>query len=175
MLDGEQRRKEILAQLQKTKQATSATKFAKAFGVSRQVIVGDVALLRAAGEEIIATARGYKLDSKELAEGYLAKIAVQHREEETQIELETILAFGAEVIDVVVEHELYGELVGGLHIANQTDVDQFMEKYQNSTSHLLSQLTNGIHLHTIRYQKTTDLAKIKQALADQGILYQDAL
>lgn len=173
MLEGEQRRKAILAHLQKTKQAMSATKFAKEFGVSRQVIVGDVALLRAAGEEIIATARGYKLDSKELAEGYLAKIAVQHAEEETQLELETILSFGAEVIDVIVEHELYGELVGGLYISNQEEVFSFMKKYKSSNSRLLSQLTNGIHLHTIRYQKTTDLAKIKQALAEKGILYQD--
>lgn len=171
MLDGEQRRKEILSQLQKTKQAISATKFAKEFGVSRQVIVGDVALLRAAGEEIIATARGYKLDSKELAEGYLAKIAVQHGEAETQIELETILSFGAEVVDVIVEHALYGELVGGLHIRTQEDVVRFMKKYQNADSHLLSQLTNGIHLHTIRYQKTGDLEKIKEALAEKGILY----
>ncbi|MHC5269491.1 3H domain-containing protein [Enterococcus sp. LJL98] len=172
MLDGEQRRKEILARLQKTKQAVSATKFAKEFGVSRQVIVGDVALLRAAGEEILATARGYQLNAKEMASGFLAKIAVQHEESLTKIELETILAFGGEVIDVVVEHELYGELVGGLHIASQADVERFMQKYQHANARLLSQLTNGIHLHTIRYQKAGDLSKIKAALAEKGILYQ---
>lgn len=175
VLDGEKRRKAILAQLQTTKQAYSATKFAKELGVSRQVIVGDVALLRAAGENIIATARGYKLASEELVEGFMAKIAVQHDESQTQLELETILSFGAEILDVIVEHDLYGELVGGLYISNEIEMLNFMQKYEKSQARLLSQLTNGIHLHTIRYQKAKDLAQIKQALAEQGILYQDTM
>ena len=175
MLDGEQRRKAILAQLQTTKQAYSATKSAKELGVSRQVIVCDVALLRAAGENIIATARGYKLASEELVEGFMAKIAVQHDESQTQLELDTILSFGAEILDVIVEHDLYGELVGGLYISNEIEMLNFMQKYEKSQARLLSQLTNGIHLHTIRYQKAKDLAQIKQALAEQGILYQDTM
>lgn len=172
MLEGEERRQALLARLHQSNLAISASKFAAEFGVSRQVIVGDVALLRAAGEEIIATARGYKLDKEAQEVGYVAKIAVQHGKEATQEELEIILSFGAEVIDVIVEHELYGELVGGLYIRTEEDIKRFMKKYQNSQSHLLSQLTNGIHLHTIRYQRTTDLAKIKAALAEKGILYQ---
>lgn len=173
MLDGEERRRAILDRLAQSNLAVSASKFAEEFGVSRQIVVGDVALLRAAGEEIIATARGYKMDKATQASGYVAKIAVQHGKEAMQEELEIIVSFGAAIIDVIVEHELYGELVGGLHIRNQADITRYMEKYQKSQSTLLSQLTNGIHLHTIRYQQATDLAKIKAALAGKGILYQD--
>lgn len=172
MLEGEERRQAIVARLKASNLAISASKFAEEFGVSRQVIVGDVALLRAAGEEIIATARGYKLEKIAPETGYVAKIAVQHGKEATQEELEIILSFGAEVIDVIVEHELYGELVGSLHIRNQEDIQRFMEKYRKSKANLLSQLTNGIHLHTIRYQRATDLDKIKAALVEKGILYQ---
>ena len=77
-----------------------------------------------------------------------------------------------EVIDVIVEHELYGELVEGLYIATPDQIQSFMKKYRSSNSRLLSQLTNGIHLHTIRYQNEASLAKIKEALANKGILYQ---
>lgn len=172
MLEGDERRQALVSRLKASNLAISASKFAEEFGVSRQVIVGDVALLRAAGEEIIATARGYKLEKVTQEAGYVAKIAVQHGKELTQEELEIILSFDAEVIDVVVEHELYGELVGSLHIRSQEDIQRFMEKYQKSNANLLSQLTNGIHLHTIRYQRGTDLEKIKAALAEKGILYQ---
>ncbi len=80
-----------------------------------------------------------------------------------------------EILDVIVEHDLYGELVGGLYISNEIEMLNFMQKYEKSQARLLSQLTNGIHLHTIRYQKAEDLAQIKQALAEQGILYQDTM
>ncbi|NLM66970.1 MAG: transcription repressor NadR [Enterococcus sp.] len=172
MLEGEQRRQQILQELQGAKKTISASRFAKDFGVSRQSIVGDVALLRAAGEDIIATARGYKLNAVVAEKGLLAKIAVQHGEDQTEEELATIIEHGAEVIDVIVEHELYGELVGGLYIATPEQIQSFMKKYRSSNSRLLSQLTNGIHLHTIRYQNEASLAKIKEALANKGILYQ---
>ena len=61
-MDGEIRRREIVKRLRETEKPISATRFAKAFDVSRQIIVGDVALLRATGVEIVATARGYMLE-----------------------------------------------------------------------------------------------------------------
>lgn len=169
-MEGTKRRQLILEQLAQSTQPISASRFAKEFGVSRQIIVGDIALLRAAGEEIIATARGYKREkinhSKE------SKIAVQHNEEQTQEELETIVAFGGEVLDVIVEHELYGELVGQLQISSQQDVEIFMKNYKKTNASLLSKLTGGIHLHTIRYENEEMFENIKKALAEKGILYQ---
>ncbi len=171
MMEGTQRRQQILKQLAQSDKPISASRFAQEFSVSRQVIVGDIALLRAAGEEIIATARGYKRQKD--FKGQLSKLAVWHDAGQTREELETIVALGGEILDVIVEHELYGELVGGLHISSLSDVDAFMQKYEASNAALLSQLTNGVHLHTIRCTDEKMLAAIKAALAEKGILYQD--
>lgn len=171
-MEGTERRKQILKQLKVAEKPVSATKFAKEFGVSRQIIVGDIALMRAAGVKVMATARGYKMQAAGSG-GKKAKIAVQHDATQIREELETIVQLGGEIEDVIVEHEIYGELIGGLHIKTQDDVDEFIKKYRNSPDRLLSDLTNGIHLHTIIYQRAEDLEKIKAALLEKGILYQN--
>lgn len=53
----EERRQAIRELLQRAKQPVSATALAAQFSVSRQIIVGDIALLRAAGADISATPR----------------------------------------------------------------------------------------------------------------------
>ncbi|MDT2827845.1 MAG: transcription repressor NadR [Enterococcus viikkiensis] len=171
MIEGEQRKAQILAALQQADKPISATSFAKKFGVSRQIVVGDVALLRASGENIIATARGYLLERE--TEKLISKIAVQHERSQAETELRTIIDQGGEVIDVIVEHPLYGELIGGLHLTTQKDVDRFLNQAQKNQAAFLSELTDGIHLHTIAYDSLEDLAKIKQALSEKGILYEE--
>ncbi|MDT2760014.1 transcription repressor NadR [Enterococcus xiangfangensis] len=171
MIDGDQRKAAILAALQQATKPISATSFAKKFGVSRQIVVGDVALLRASGATIIATARGYLLERE--SEKLISKLAVQHTPEQTEEELRTIIEQGGEVIDVVVEHPLYGELVGGLHLATVQDVATFIKEADSSGVTLLSELTAGIHLHTIAYESLEVLTKIKQALSEKGILYEE--
>ncbi len=147
-MDGEIRRREIVKRLRETEKPISATRFAKAFDVSRQIIVGDVALLRATGVEIVATARGYMLEQP--LEGIERKIACQHTPEQTREELSVIVAKGGEVVDVSIAHPLYGELIGSLRIQSEKDIDKFMDKYQKEHATLLSVLTGGVHLHTIR-------------------------
>ena len=61
-LNAKERRQAILEQLKRAEKPVSATALARQYGVSRQIIVGDVALLRAGGEPISATPRGYVLD-----------------------------------------------------------------------------------------------------------------
>ena len=172
MIDGETRRKQILHTLLNEEKPVSASNFAKRFGVSRQIIVGDIALLRAAGETVVATARGYILATSESTTGLVSKIAVQHGREQTEEELRLIVENGGEVLDVVVEHPLYGELTGMLHIQTEKDIHSFMKRYQKSNASLLSELTGGIHLHTIRYPDTITLKQIKQKLLEAGILYE---
>lgn len=172
MIDGETRRKQILHTLLNEEKPVSASKFAKRFGVSRQIIVGDIALLRASGETVIATARGYILETSESMTGLFSKIAVQHRREQTEEELRLIVENGGEVLNVIVEHPLYGELTGMLHIQTEKDIDEFMSRYEKSKASLLSELTDGVHLHTIRYSNATTLKHIKQKLLDAGILYE---
>ncbi|MEO1769421.1 transcription repressor NadR [Candidatus Enterococcus ferrettii] len=171
MKDGNKRRKAILKELGETENPLSASSFAKKYEVSRQIIVGDVALLRAAGENIIATSRGYLLERR--SSQLFSKIAVQHNKSQAEEELRTIVEAGGEVVDVIVEHPLYGELVGGLHITTQEDVNGFLENYQTSNASFLSELTDGIHLHTIAYDTQEDFERITEALSDKGILYKE--
>ena len=163
MIEGETRRKQIMQTLANTEKPVSASKFAKTFGVSRQIIVGDIALLRAGG---------YILETEETNTGHISKIAVQHGKDQTEEELRLIVENGGEIIDVIVEHPLYGELTGTLHIKTPQDIDSFMRRYQKSNDSLLSELTGGIHLHTIRYPEKHMLKTIKQELAEAGILYE---
>lgn len=168
-MEGEFRRNKILEVLQQETKPVSASKFADKLGVSRQIIVGDVALLRAAGEEITATSRGYVLKVKN--DLLISKIVVQHSAEQTEEELTAIVGAGGQVVDVIVEHPLYGELTGGLHIKNQEDVQNFIAQFNETKTSLLSELTNGIHLHTVAYEEPEDLNRIKAVLAEKGILY----
>ncbi|WP_086445146.1 transcription repressor NadR [Candidatus Enterococcus lemimoniae] len=170
-MDGIKRREAILLQLETTEKPISASRFAKEFKVSRQIVVGDVALLRAAGYEIIATARGYLLERAEDQQGIIRKIACQHSPAQTEDELLTIISLGGEVIDVIVEHPIYGELTGGLHIKIKKAITEFVENYEKNSTTLLSELTDGVHLHTIRCKDEVAFQQIKAALELKDILY----
>ncbi|MFS1009051.1 transcription repressor NadR [Enterococcus casseliflavus] len=172
-MDGGTRRENILAALKQADKAISASKLAESLGVSRQIIVGDIALLRAAGEAIVATARGYRLQALLDEAGHVSKLAVQHRPEQTEEELRIFVACGVEVVDVIVEHEIYGEITGNLQIQTDQDVTDFINKTNHAEARLLSDLTNGVHLHTLRYTDPAALEKAKQQLAEKDMLYQN--
>ncbi len=165
---GDKRRHEILKQLSNNTEAQSASKFAKELGVSRQVIVGDVALLRAQGHPIKATSKGYVMyiDDKR----FIAKIAVIHKEEETEKELRLLVDQGAYVLDVSVEHPIYGEITGQLDIKSHEDIDEFLVDIENKETELLSSLTKGVHLHTISCESKEHYEKVLYALSEHGFL-----
>jgi transcriptional regulator of NAD metabolism len=165
------RKEEIIKLISQSDKPVSASKLAKALHVSRQIIVGDVALIRAAGTEIIATPRGYMMDQNKPQ--LLAKIAVKHDESRIEDELNLIVDMGGEVIDVIVEHPVYGEIKASLHTASRFDVAQFMDKLKTAQAEPLSSLTNGVHLHTIAYKSEAMLKVIKEALKAHGFLYED--
>ena len=140
------------------------------FGVSRQAIVHAVAILRAVGEPIVATGRGYLLAP---AAGRLpdrAVVAVRHRPEAAEDELLALVDLGVRVIDVTVEHPLYGELRGELHLASPADVRAWAEATRRSGVHLLSELTEGIHLHTLEAPSDELLGRARAVLAERGDL-----
>ena len=124
----------------------SATALAGRFGVTRQVVVGDIALLRAEGRSVIATPRGYIIP---VPDGFLRTIACVHNAAQTRDELNAMVDCGCTVIDVVVEHPIYGQLTAPLAIASRYDVRQFIEKMASAGASPLSALTEGIHLHTL--------------------------
>lgn len=162
-MEGNNRRQRIIQLLNDTT-PISATYFAKMFGVSRQVIVGDIALLRAQGTPVIATSRGYIINST-TKNTYI--IPVAHEHDRTREELELLVSMGAKVINVIVEHPIYGELQGNLNIENKQDIEIFM----SNESKPLSILTGGIHLHTIVCDNDLHFNSIKDALVSSGFWY----
>ena len=170
-MNADLRREHILTILNQQKNPISASSLASRLNVSRQIIVGDVALLRAQGHNIIATARGYILADLNSANQYLGKVASQHSPEDTRSELYTIVDQGAVVVNVVVEHEVYGEITGSLNLASRSDIDAFMHKVESSEVKLLSELTMGVHLHTIACRDKAHFDDVCQALESNGYLF----
>lgn len=163
------RKEKIIEEIKKSDKPISASTLAKKLGVSRQIIVGDVALIRASGTNIIATPRGYILDSKQQNQTYT--IAVNHSQEQMADELYTIVDLGGCAIDVIVDHPVYGQLTGKLHLSSRYDVDQFIKKVNNNQAKPLSQLTNGLHLHTIQCPNEDTYQRIVSALDEKGYLF----
>jgi len=168
-MKADKRRQEILEIITKSNEAVTAGKLAKHFGISRQAIVGDIALLRAAGHDITATARGYALGSSD-AGGFIGTLACKHEADLFGHELRMIVALGAVVLNVSVQHELYGEITGQLNLKNFEDVDAYERAVKISKSSMLSQLTDGMHLHTVVCRDKAHFDEVKQALSDAGYL-----
>ena len=167
----EQRRQALLDILKQNTQPISAAALAARFDVSRQVIVGDVALLRSAGEQISATPRGYVMGHK--ASGLMRQLAVKHGPAELEAELNAIVDHGCTVVDVIVEHPVYGQLTGSLQLSSRYDVSQFMNRCSTFAAHPLSNLTGGIHLHTLICPDEAAFERVKDALHQQGMLLED--
>lgn len=168
-----ERREEIMSLLQNSDQPMSATAMAGLFHVSRQLIVGDVALLRASGAAISATPRGYIFQRPACGTAKLRTIACRHSPEQMADEIYSVVDHGGALLDVTVEHPVYGQLSGQLQIFSRFDADEFIRKVEENRAIPLSHLTGGIHLHTIQYQSDEDLARVISVLAKKGFLLQE--
>ena len=160
-MEGEKRREEIISCLTKSTQPISGTELARNFHVSRQVIVQDIALLRATNKNILSTNRGYILyNPKNPPSGAKRILPVFHTSDRIR----------EEVLDVVVEHEVYGQITADLFLKNRGDVDDFMEKLLKNNSNPLNILTNGEHYHTIEAESEEILDMIEEKLSQRGFL-----
>ena len=167
-MDAAARRAAILSVLERTDHPVSAAALAREFSVSRQIIVGDVALLRAGGLSIAATPRGYMLPEEH--SGLVRTLACRHRADQMEDELNAIVDQGCTVIDVIVEHPIYGQLTGPLQLSDRYQVGQFIARCRSQAAAPLSQLTEGIHLHTLACPDQGAYERVREALARQGIL-----
>jgi len=168
-MEAQQRRRAIAQRLQEAKGPISATALAQELSVSRQIIVGDVALLRAGGVDITATPRGYLLPQAQ--PGMRCTFAARHRADQMEEELNIIVDQGCTVLDVIVEHPIYGQLTGPLRLSSRYDVAQFIARCQQESAAPLSQLTEGVHLHTVLCPDQQAADRVREALARAGILY----
>lgn len=167
-MNAKERREKILARLEAAEGAISASKLAAECAVSRQIIVGDVALLRAAGHEILATPHGYICERAQT--GVVCQVACRHAADEMQQELNAMVDQGCTVLDVIVSHPIYGQLTGPLNLSNRYEVAAFIDKAASEAAQPISALTDGIHLHTLRCPDEAAVARVRRALADLGML-----
>ncbi|MGL4345250.1 MAG: transcription repressor NadR [Cellulosilyticaceae bacterium] len=169
-MDGQDRRAELLKILNVGTKPVSGVALGKKFGISRQVVVQDVALLRAEGYDILATARGYILN-KEAGHLAVRMISVKHDEQQLQDELNTIVDNGGRVKNVIISHSIYGDVVGDLMLKNRRDVQAFVAKVKADGAPPLSNLTDGVHIHTIEAANEEELDIIEEELRKKGYLY----
>jgi len=146
----------------------SGSYLADLFGVSRQAIVQDIAILRTQGLEVISTPSGYYLDRiKKLRR----VIAVRHSKEEIFDELLAIVEAGGRVLDVMVDHPLYGEIRGSIGVASRNEVTRFVNMLESSGQEPLLSLARGFHLHTVEADDEKTMKRVEEALKKLGFLF----
>ena len=171
ILEGEGRREEIIRLLKESSRPISGTELAGRLKVSRQVIVQDVALLRAINKNILSTNKGYLLFEPERSAGETKKtVRVRHTTEQVPDEFYTIVDMGGKILDVVVEHELYGQIAVDLIIASRQDADEFYERMSENRVKPLKELTEDVHYHTIVAKDAKTIEQIECALRERGYL-----
>ena len=167
-MDGAERRRAIALELEEADSYLTATALGKRFGVSRQIVVGDVALLRAEGMDIIATPRGCILSGH--GEGIRTVLPCRHDRENMRNELNIMVDNGCLVLDVSVAHAVYGKLTAELNLRSRRDVSDFVSRVMESSAEPLSALTGGAHWHTLICPDRRALESVRRELSEAGYL-----
>ena len=167
-MNGEQRRKQLLSFLSGSQTPISGAALARELKVSRQVIVQDVALLRANGADILSASRGYLMLSPQQEVSRVFK--VMHSDAQTEEELMMIVDMGGIVRDVFIYHRAYGIVCGEMKIRSRRDIQDFMDKIKTGKSSLLKNVTAGYHYHTIAAEDAKTLDDIQKQLTEKGML-----
>ena len=148
----------------------SGEDLAKYFGVSRQVIVGDISLLRAKKIPVTSTNRGYIMAG---AGATRRVFKCKHRDDQIIEELDLIVDLGATVEDVYVEHRIYGKVEAEMNIKSRKDVRHFMNTIYDSVSTPLKNITDGYHFHTVSAEDEETLEEVESALDAHGFLVKE--
>lgn len=169
-MTGSDRRQEILKNIKESDRPVSGSKLAKDYDVSRQVIVQDIALLRASGYDIISTNRGYVLEGQTCAERVFK---VRHTDEQLETELCTIVDLGGQVKNVMVNHKVYGHIEAELGITSRRKVKEFLEDIESGKSTPLKNITSDYHYHTVTADSEETLGMIEDELRKLGFLVEN--
>ena len=162
-----ERRKAIVNLLLSSTDAISGGKLSEEFGVSRQIIVQDITVLKGSGYDILSTHNGYIIQKSPLKERVFK---VHHTTEQTEDELNTIVNIGGTVVDVFVWHKVYGKMLAPLNIFSPMHVKQFIEGVRSGKSTELMNITGGYHYHTVRAESEDILDKINKTLEEKGFI-----
>ncbi len=166
-MKAEKRREEIVSILLEEGRAVSGGELSDRLSASRQIIVQDIAVLRASGYEILSTHSGYVIEKHPLCERVFK---VRHTSEETYDELTTIVKLGGTIVNVYVWHKVYGKIEGKLNVFSHRGIDQLMEGIKSGKSTELMNVTSGYHYHTVRADSEAILDKIEAELDEKGYI-----
>lgn len=147
--------------------AVSGGELSEKFGVSRQIIVQDITVLKGLGYDILSTHNGYIIQKSPLKERVLK---LHHTTEQTEDELSLIVRLGGTVVDVFVWHKVYGKMEAKLNIFSDLHVKQFIEGVRTGKSTELMNITGGYHYHTIRAESEEVLDQIEKVLEERGYI-----
>lgn len=168
-MTGTERRTTIVEQIQNSKTPVSGTALAKQCDVSRQVIVQDIALIRAAGYDIISTNRGYILNAPHA----LSRVfKVHHTDEQLEEELYSIVDLGGCVANVMVNHRVYGHMEAELGINSRRKAMAFIDDIKNGKSSPLKNITSNYHYHRVEADSEETLDMIEEMLKEKKFLVQ---
>ena len=167
MLTGLERRKDIVNRIKNSSAPVSGKALAQAYEVSLQVIVQDIALIRAAGYDIISTNRGYILNAPHTSSRVFK---VRHTDEELENELCSIVDLGGKVVNVMINHHVYGHMEAEMNINSRRKVMEFMEDIKSGKSSPLKNITSNYHYHTVEADNEDTLNMIEEMLRKKGFL-----
>lgn len=171
---GEKRRESIIKWLKESVTPIIGEELSKKANVSRQVIVQDISLLKARNEPIVATSQGYiYLQNQAKSELFSRIIPCLHQPKDALAELQLLVDHGVVVKDVIVEHQVYGEISASLMISNRHEVNRFIDQIHTKKASYLSELTKGVHLHTIEADTIEKLDAACEALDKANFLLKD--
>ena len=168
-MEGSKRREEIIQLLSATAKPMTGADLAKQCDVSRQVVVQDIALIRAQGVKVTSTARGYIITDPK---SNTAKrvFCLNHPADAMEEELFTIVDNGGHIMNIIVEHQIYGEITADLHLATRRQVEAFIKETKTHEFVPLMSLTGGEHYHTVEADSEDILDDIEAELKEKGFL-----
>ena len=170
-MTGDTRREKILELLKQNGSPMSGTAIAKLFGVSRQVIVQDIALMRAENLRILSTNKGYIYKTEEQQDTQPKRVFyVKHGTEQVLEEFIVVLELGGKILDVAVDHELYGHIQVDLLIETIQDAKEFVSRLMVCKDNPLKVLTDDCHYHTVTAPSEKLLDLIERELKEKGFL-----
>ena len=155
-MTGPERRTAIINQIKTSSAPVPGKALAAQYEVSRQVIVQDIALIRAAGHDIISTNRGYILHESHLVERIFK---VKHTDD-----------LGGRVRNVMVNHRVYGHMEASLNINSRRNAAEFIDDIRSGKSTPLKNITSDYHYHVVEADSENTLDMIQEALEEKGFL-----
>lgn len=166
-MKAKERRKEIVAIIMGAGEPVSGTALSEQLGVSRQIIVQDIAMLRAEGYDVLSTHQGYLIAKGPFAERVFK---LRHTSAQTEDELSSIVALGGTVVNVFVWHKVYGKVEANLNIFSDRSIAQFMDGIKSGKSKELMHITEGYHYHMVRADSEETLDVIEKMLDEKGYI-----